>query len=270
MLKVISWILVLTLISCGDNEKETFLEPEVWQSEKVVLEYTKDFIPAKSGEKIEEAVFRVPAKIGEDEMAKVAFVFNSKKLTHFKILRVSNTCNKKELKISTRVINLENEDKLIKVGAGFRLQKDTDYAVEVWISSSTCRSIEISLLSWLGNTSTGNLIRTCEAAIGNGLVKFRHTLLKADPIIKLGDYDGNFFDASNFCGEKLRIKGSSCKNKIANFSWECTAVEVNGNRYVFELNYTDGLKSGAYACKKNGNYVQVAHLSACFDTIWEK
>jgi hypothetical protein len=226
MLKLISWIFISILLSCGDggngNSSKT---PDLWQTEKVILEYKVDISPARSGEKIEEETFKIPSRLGIDEVAKVSFVFNSKDATHFKNLRLVNNC--KTLKASTRVINLEDKLQVKKVGKSFPLDKNTDYALEIWVEGASCRGITFTLLSWMGNTPNGTLNRACKAAIGNGDVHFKHTLLDSMPIIKLGEYGPNFFDAKTFCGVK-----------VSNL-------------------------------KKNGEYINLAHLSNCFDTISE-
>lgn len=255
------WICLIILLSCGSEDNgNSSKEPNVWQTEKVVLEYKAHINPARSGEKIEEDTFIIPSRLGIDEVAKVSFVFNSKDATHFKNLRLANNCESS--KISTRFINLRDKLQVKKVGKSFLLDKNTDYALEVWVEGAHCRGLMLTLLSWMGNTPNGTLNRTCKAAIGNGGVNFKHTLLDSRPVIKLGEYGPNFFDANTFCG--VKVSNVTCKNKIANFSWEC----ISGS-YYFELNYSNGLKAGAYACKENGEYIHLAQLSNCFDTISE-
>lgn len=255
-------IFILTLLSCGSDSGSESKTVGPWHADNVVLEYNKTITPSKSGEIIKENIFKIPGKIGIGEVAKVNFIFNSQNFLYFKLLHVGNSCNKKDLKISTRVINLESGGEAKFINGVLHLDPATDYAIEIWASSSSCNSVEVNFSSWIGNSKNTKHIRSCDAAIGNGQVKFKHTLNLPSPLIKLGEYTANFFDQNTFCGERIRLKNNTCKNKIPNFSWECKI-----ENHQFELNYSNGLKSGAYACKKNGNYIQMAHLSSCFDVI---
>ncbi|RLA62630.1 MAG: hypothetical protein DRQ88_08260 [Epsilonproteobacteria bacterium] len=266
MFKAALAIFILTLLSCGSDNGSVSSspQPDAWQSDVVVFDYKKDLIPAQSGEEIKESIFELPGTIANDEVAKISFVFNAKHFNYFKLLRIGPRCQRGALKVSTRLMNLKNNTEL---KANEELEQNTDYAVEVLASSSSCQGMEISISSWLGNSANSKQVRNCEAAIGNGQIKFKHTLNTSPLLIKLGEYSANFFDHGTFCGEKIKMKGNICKNNTPYFAWECSIVGMSGNKYQFTLNYSNGLKTGSYACKKNGTYIQMASLSSCFDVV---
>ena len=266
MFKLVILCLLITLTSCGDDGG-TSNRAGIYETDKVIIDYKADLRPSRIGENVAPSLFEIPAEIGEDELVKISFVFNSLNFRYFKPIYLGNSCGKVA---DTRFINLENQTLLNKVNDVYSLEKHTDYSLEVYIEKSNCRDPEITISSWLGNSTNISHIRSCIADLGNGEINFRHNLENSYPQISLGEFNTDFLGEDSFCGQKIKIRKRTCKNLIPNFSWKCDVLGHDGKKYQFELNYHSGLNSGAYACKVGGVPIQLAQLSSCSDFILDK
>lgn len=261
---LVSFLFISILLSCGDSGGgSNSTTPDIWETQNVILSYKADISPTRTGDFVTENLFKIPAKIGEGEVAKVSFVFNSKNNSYFKLIRLKSNCGSKDLKISSRLVNLQ----VGKVVRDSKLEKHTDFAIEAWVNSSTCDEVELSLITWVGETPETIYSRNCEATIGQGSISFKHIIENSIPKIFLGNYTPAFFNDTYFCGEKIIARSKTCKTLIPDFAWRCELTSRVGARYEFDLNYSGGSKVGSYSCKKNNEYYHIGQLTSCRDKI---
>lgn len=200
---------------------------------------------------------------GTKSTYKISYDFKSGAATSLKVLETSlkssyGDCSAPQAKM---VLKNKNQSREINVVEQYNVEPNTDYILEVSLSNSSCKSLEMTfdILAWVG---TPFVEPKTALVCDNNQVGQTTFIVNVNFITAFSSVVGKekFLAMDSYCGEKFRGSATQCSGKAnlglrdngSSYSAVQCSSEKDGEKRSYTVDFNTAEKSAAVVCQSNG------------------
>lgn len=215
---------------------------------------------------------------GTKSTYKISYDFNSGASTSFKVMETSlkssySNCSAPQAKI---FLKNKTQSREINIVEQYNVEPNTDYVLEVALSNSSCKELEMTfdVLAWVGTP----LVEPKTALICESNQVGQTTfIMNVNFVTAFSSVVGKekFIAMDSYCGESFRGTTTNCSGS-ANLglrengsSWstvQCSA-EKDGEKRNYQVDFNTAEKSAVVSCQANDTQTFSDNLRSCESVI---
>ncbi len=211
---------------------------------------------------------------GTKSSYKISYDFKSGTSTSFKIIETilkshHSDCSAPQSKM---VLKNKNQSREINVGEQYNIEPNSDYVLEVFLSNSSCKELEMTfdVLAWVGTPFVEpKTALVCE----NNQVGQTTFIMNVNIVTAFSSVVGKekFIAMDSYCGEKFNGTAINCTGsadlalheKGSTWSTVQCFAEKDGDKKSYKVDFNTAEKSAAVACQSNGTETFSDSFQSC-------